>query len=59
MAFTYQTKSWSIQGEKELDDTRGKVISDYQNILEKEWISLLQEKYSVNIYQEVLYSLIK
>ena len=46
-------------GEKELDDTRGKVISDYQNILEKEWISLLQEKYSVNINQEVLYSLIK
>ena len=46
-------------GEKELDDTRGKVISDYQNILEKEWISLLQEKYIVNINQEVLYSLIK
>ena len=44
---------------KELNETRGKVISDYQNILEAEWISLLQEKYSVNIHQEVLYSLIK
>ena len=46
-------------GVKELSETRGKVISDYQNALEKEWISSLQEKYSVSINKEVLYSLIK
>ena len=46
-------------GVKELNETRGKVISDYQNTLEAEWIALLQEKYSVSINKEVLYSLIK
>ncbi len=46
-------------GVKELSETRGKVISDYQNTLEAEWIASLQEKYSVSINKEVLYSLIK
>jgi len=46
-------------GIKELNETRGKVISDYQNTLEKEWIASLKEKYSVNINKEILYSLIK
>ncbi len=46
-------------GVKELSETRGKVISDYQNALEAEWIASLQEKYSVSINKEVLYSLIK
>ena len=46
-------------GVKELSETRGKVISDYQNTLEAEWITLLQEKYSISINKEVLYSLIK
>ena len=38
---------------------RGKVISDYQNALELEWIASLQEKYKVSINKEVLYTLIK
>ena len=46
-------------GLKELNDTRGKVISDYQNALELEWIASLQEKYKVSINNEVLYTLIK
>ena len=46
-------------GLKELNDTRGKVISDYQNALELEWIVSLQEKYKVSINNEVLYTLIK
>ena len=44
---------------KELNETRGKVISDYQNTLELEWIASLKEKYKVSINNEVLYSLIK
>ena len=44
---------------KELNETRGKVISDYQNTLELEWIASLKEKYKVSIINEVLYSLIK
>ena len=46
-------------GVKELDETRGKVISDYQNALEEEWIYNLKSKYSVKINMEVLHSLIK
>ena len=45
-------------GPKELGETRGKVISDYQNALETEWISNLKSKYSVEIDTTVLYSLI-
>tara|TARA_B100001142_G_scaffold170644_1_gene170213 strand:+ start:2351 stop:4273 length:1923 start_codon:yes stop_codon:yes gene_type:complete len=44
---------------KELNETRGKVISDYQAELEKDWISSLKEKYSVVINNKVLHSLIK
>ena len=46
-------------GLKELNETRGKVISDYQNALELEWIASLHEKYKVSINNEVLYTLIK
>ena len=44
---------------KELNETRGKVISDYQNALEIEWLANLKSKYSVKINTEVLHSLIK
>jgi len=46
-------------GVKALNETRGKVISDYQNALEIEWIASLKEKYKVSINKEVLYTLIK
>jgi peptidyl-prolyl cis-trans isomerase SurA len=46
-------------GVKELNDTKGKVISDYQNTLEAEWIASLKVKYSVSINKEVLYTLYK
>ena len=44
---------------KALNETRGKVISDYQNALEIEWISSLKAKYKVSINKDVLYTLIK
>jgi len=44
---------------KALNETRGKVISDYQTQLEAEWISKLRQKYTVSINSTVLYSLIK
>ncbi len=37
-------------------DVRGLVITDYQNYLEKEWISTLNKKYPVIIYQDVVNS---
>lgn len=42
---------------KKLEDTRGMVISDYQNQLEKEWIEELKAKYPITINEKVLYSL--
>jgi peptidyl-prolyl cis-trans isomerase SurA len=44
---------------KVLNETRGKVISDYQNELEAEWIAALKKKYKVSINTDVLYSLLK
>ena len=46
-------------GTKELSETRGKVISDYQTELELNWIALLRAKYAVSINTEVLHSLIR
>jgi len=43
---------------KELNETRGKVISDYQNYLEQDWILELRNKYNISINYSVLYSLI-
>jgi len=39
---------------KELEECRGMVISDYQNLLEKQWINKLKAKYKVVIDEEVL-----
>ncbi len=37
-------------------DVKGLVITDYQNYLEKEWISTLNKKYPVIIYEDVVNS---
>ncbi len=39
---------------KKLEETKGAVISDYQNFLEKEWLIELKEKYNVDINNDVL-----
>jgi peptidyl-prolyl cis-trans isomerase SurA len=44
---------------KELDETRGVVISDYQNKLEKEWIAKLKKRYDIKINKKVLRTLKK
>lgn len=43
---------------KLLKEARGSVISDYQNYLDKEWVSSLQKKYPVQINEEAIQSLI-
>jgi len=40
--------------QKALGDTRGQVISDYQNHLEKQWLDTLKSKYKVETYPELL-----
>jgi len=42
---------------KSLNEAKGLVTNDYQNVLEKEWIEYLRNKYKVTINQDVLNSL--
>ncbi|WP_207432792.1 peptidylprolyl isomerase [Sabulibacter ruber] len=44
---------------KKLSETRGVVISDYQNFLEQEWIKELRQKYPVSVNQPEVQKLIK
>jgi peptidyl-prolyl cis-trans isomerase SurA len=39
---------------KSLDEAKGLITADYQNVLEKEWISSLRAKYPVIVHQEVV-----
>jgi peptidyl-prolyl cis-trans isomerase SurA len=42
---------------KTLDEAKGLITADYQNVLEKEWISSLRAKYPVQVHQEVVNSI--
>ncbi len=46
-------------GLKELDDVRGKVMSEYQVFLEEEWMESLRNKFNVTINQKALKKLKK
>ena len=39
---------------KQLSEAKGQILADYQDYLEKEWVSQLRKKYSVVINEEVL-----
>lgn len=41
-------------GVKDLEVIKGKVMSEYQNFLEKEWIKELRQKYKVEIHKKAL-----
>jgi len=41
-------------GVKTFEEARGRIISDYQSILENQWIDTLNKKYEVKIDQNVL-----
>lgn len=44
---------------RSLEEARGYVVADYQDFLEKEWVTQLEEEYKVKINQKVFESLIK
>lgn len=55
------TRVVNIQTErpKELEETRGYVIADYQDYLEKQWVEELSNEYSVLVNEELFNSLIR
>ena len=44
---------------KSLDEAKGLITAEYQNLLEKEWIASLRAKYPVNVHQDVVDSIAK
>jgi peptidyl-prolyl cis-trans isomerase SurA len=44
---------------KTLEESRGYVIADYQDFLEKEWIQALKNEFKVEVNNTVLNSLVK
>jgi peptidyl-prolyl cis-trans isomerase SurA len=44
---------------KELNDTKGVVIADYQDYLEKQWVDTLKAKYEIKVNEDVVQKLIK
>jgi peptidyl-prolyl cis-trans isomerase SurA len=46
-------------GPKALEESKGYIIADYQDFLEKEWVDNLRKKYSVQITKNIFEGLIK
>ena len=44
---------------KTLEEAKGYIIADYQDVLEKEWIEDLKKKYPVNVNDSIFKSMIK
>ncbi|SHF71002.1 hypothetical protein [Pedobacter caeni] len=55
----FYEKNKGFYKESSFEDVKGKVITDYQEVLEKEWVDTLRKKYPVKIYQEELRKLAK
>jgi len=51
--FAYIIKVFKEQDQRNFEDARGLVISDYQQVLEDQWIASLKKKYPVVINQAV------
>ena len=43
-----------LKAPKDYTDVRGQVTADYQDMLEKEWVARLREKYPVEVYDSVV-----
>lgn len=43
-----------LKAPEEMDDVRGQVVADYQDLLEKQWVESLRQKYTVTVDKNVL-----
>ena len=53
-SFALISKVYSQSSPRSFNEAKGLVMSDYQNLLEEEWIKELKEKYPVRIDEKVL-----
>lgn len=55
--YVVKAKELLAPGNKEFNEAKGAITSDYQNYLEKEWLKQLAEKHKIVVHTDVLYSL--
>ncbi len=53
-SFALISKVYTQSSPRSFNEAKGLVMSDYQNLLEEEWIKYLKEKYPVRIDEKVL-----
>lgn len=55
--YYYHVKNIIPEGPKEFENCKGKVINDYQNFLESNWIDNLKQEFKVTVNQDVFSSI--
>jgi peptidyl-prolyl cis-trans isomerase SurA len=58
-SFMYYEKIYPDGEQRSFEDSRGMVINDYQDIIEKQWLEQLKLKYPLKVNESVLKTLIK
>jgi len=58
-SFALIFKIYPVPGQKTFADARGDVVSDFQDTIDKKWITELKKKYPVKVNEEVLKSIAK
>jgi len=58
-SFAMIFKIYPMPGQKTFADSRGDVVSDFQDAIDKKWIAELKKKYPVKVNEEVLKSIAK
>jgi peptidyl-prolyl cis-trans isomerase SurA len=58
-SFALIFKIYPLPGQKSFADSRGDIVSDYQDSIDKKWIAELKKKYPVKVNEDVLKSITK
>lgn len=56
--YVFKTTDYKDAQAKNMEECRGLLISNYQTVLENQWIEALAKKYGIKVNEQVLYSLI-